>query len=115
MPVPSSGSAESFFPMVKPGSLSVDTWFSLPLVKAGGFAAAILFAGWTARGYMQQINGGIDNATVAINSVRDEVRRMRADVYTRTDHRIWSYELEKANAGRIVVPSLHVSASPDMP
>jgi hypothetical protein len=93
------------------GSLSLDTFLTMPLVKFGGAAASLLVAGWIARGYMQEISGGIDNATMAINSVRDEVRRIRSDVYTRTDHRIWSYELERANSGKIVVPSLRVPES----
>ena len=88
------------------GHISLDSFLTMPLVKFVGLASILLTSGWLARDYAQTIRGGIDNATYAINSVRDEVRRMRADVYTRTDHRMWSYELEKANKGAIVVPKI---------
>jgi len=97
--------------------LTVDTVLSLPLVKAVGACAALLTAGWFAKDYAtrlenstEKISASVDKLATEFTVFRNDIKRdldaRTADRFTRTEHKLWTYELEKQNAGRIIVPPL---------
>jgi hypothetical protein len=98
-------------------SLKLNTLLTLPLVRFIGFAAACILFGASAREYMLRLTHEVETVTFKVGSVLDEVARLRkdlseelnrrtADQMTRTDAKLWSYELERANAGKLIVPPL---------
>lgn len=98
--------------------LSVDTVLALPVVKLIGAAVALLTMGWFARDYALRVEAAtlkigqsVERIAADLGQFRVEIRReletRTFDRYTRTDHKLWSYELEKQNIGKIIVPGLH--------
>lgn len=90
--------------------LTVDTVLALPVVKLVGACAALLAAGWFAKEYAQRITTSIDNLGARFDQFRSEIRsdlnERTRDRWTRTEQLMWSYQLEKANSGKINVPDL---------
>jgi hypothetical protein len=93
---------------------TLDSVLALPVVKLAGAAVALLTCGWFARDYATGIESSIKELTNEVKRLRielsQELDRRTSDRYTRTEHRIWALELERANAGKLAVPA--VSANP---
>lgn len=97
--------------------LSIETVFSMPLVKLVFFASTLLMAGWVSRQYVNEMTGSVDKVATSVDQVQKEVERMRKELkeelerrtydrWTRTDQRFWSYELDKINGGKVQVPQV---------
>lgn len=95
----------------------MDTVLSLPLVKALGAVAALLTAGWFAKDYVSRLEASTEKIGQSVDKLANEFSTFRSDVkrdldartadrLTRTEHRLWTYELEKQNAGKLTVPML---------
>lgn len=105
------------------GGVTLNTLLTLPVVKAVGFALALFAAGAGAREYMLQLTSEVGSVRDKVSTVLVEVSRLRADLHaelerrtvdqmTRTDAKLWGYELERANGGRITVPPLPRDPAP---
>lgn len=97
--------------------LTVDTVLALPLVKLVGVCAALLTAGWFAKDYANRLESATSKIGMSVDRIANDLSQFRVEIrrdldvrtsdrYTRTDHRLWSYELEKQNVGKITVPGI---------
>lgn len=104
-------------PNAHPRALNLNTILTLPVVKAVGFAVACVMLGAGAREYMLRLTSEVETVRREVSNVLYELGRMRtemsadldrrtADQMTRTDAKLWSYELERVNGGKITVPPL---------
>lgn len=97
--------------------LTINTLLSLPLVKVIGSAVVLLTAGWFAKDYANKLTQSVADLSREVSSLRVDLRgeldRRTFGVWTRTDHRLWSYELHRVNNGSLKIPDMSATTTPN--
>ena len=96
-------------------TLGIDTFLTLPIVKAVGFSIALVGVGWGANVYMGRLTAGVERVSEEVGRLRADIDRRLSDRWTRNDQRFWAYDLQNANTGRITVPLVPAAPSGSAP